>query len=68
MIKTIEYPENPIEWYAKGTTDTGGYFEIPAVFNEDSTCNVEATDVKVEEALILIQKQLEMRSTVKDKL
>lgn len=45
------YPANQQEWYAKGTAilDDGVevYFEVPAIFNEDGTCNVAETQQKV---------------------
>jgi hypothetical protein len=53
MIQTIEYPQNSIQLYAKGTSDDGRYFEVPAIFNENGTCDVEATLVKVQEGLTL---------------
>lgn len=51
----IEYPDNPEENFAKGTTDTGVYFEVPAVFNVDGTCDKPATLAKVEQNLALFQ-------------
>lgn len=43
----IHYPANEAEWYAKGTLEGGTYFEVPAVFNPDGTCDTAATDAKV---------------------
>ena len=45
---TIFYPANEAEWYAKGTLGDGAYFEVPAVFNPDGTCDTAATDAKVQ--------------------
>lgn len=44
----ISYPANKAEWYAKGTLEGGTYFEVPAVFNPDGTCDTAATDAKVQ--------------------
>lgn len=44
----IHYPANEDEWYAKGTLEGGTYFEVPAVFNPDGTCDTAATDAKVQ--------------------
>lgn len=59
MDLTIYYPANIEEWYAKGTAvDPPAediYFEVPAVFNEDGTCNEPATFEKVEQYLIFLQ-------------
>jgi hypothetical protein len=44
----ITYPANKAEWYAKGTLEGGTYFEVPAVFNVDGTCDTVATDAKVQ--------------------
>jgi hypothetical protein len=44
----ITYPANKAEWYAKGTLEGGTYFEVPAVFNPDGTCDTVATDAKVQ--------------------
>jgi hypothetical protein len=48
MVLTIHYPANEAEWYAKGTLEGGTYFEVPAVFNPDGTCDTAATDDKVQ--------------------
>ena len=45
---TIFYPANEAEWYAKGTLEGGTYFEVPAVFNPDGTCDTAATDAQVQ--------------------
>lgn len=50
IIKDISYPANKQEWYAKGNADVLGedtYFEVPAVFNADGTCDVASTEAKV---------------------
>jgi hypothetical protein len=44
----ITYPANKAERYAKGTLEGGTYFEVPAVFNPDGTCDTVATDAKVQ--------------------
>jgi hypothetical protein len=44
----ISYPANKARWYAKGTLEDGTYFEVPAVFNPDGTCDTAATDAKVQ--------------------
>ncbi len=43
----VTYPANPDEWYAKGTLEDGTYFEVPAKFNPDGSCDKEATDAKI---------------------
>ena len=45
------YPANEAEWYAKGTLEDGTYFEVPAVFNPDGTCDTAATDAKVQQLI-----------------
>lgn len=42
MDISINYPANPEEWYAKGTAGEI-YFEVPAVFNSDGSCDRTAT-------------------------
>ena len=51
MVLTIFYPLNKAEWYAKGTASGGIYFEVPATFKADGTCDVKATDIAVEQFL-----------------
>lgn len=49
-INDITYPANTEEWYCKGNADILGsnnVFEVPAIFNEDGTCNVAETQQKV---------------------
>lgn len=48
MVLTISYPTNEAEWYAKGTFEGGAYFEVPATFNPDGTCDTVATDASVQ--------------------
>lgn len=48
MVLTIHYPANLEEWHAKGTAEGGVYFEVPAVFNQDGTCDEPATLEKVD--------------------
>ena len=55
MVLTIHYPANVEEWYAKGTAEGGIYFEVPAVFAEDGTCDEPATLEKVEQSLAFVQ-------------
>lgn len=55
MVLTIHYPANVEEWYAKGTAEGGVYFEVPAVFAEDGTCDEPATLEKVEQNLAFMQ-------------
>lgn len=59
MVLTIYYPANVEEWYAKGTAvdppTEDIYFEVPAIFNEDGTCDEPATLEKVEQYLIFLQ-------------
>lgn len=55
MVLTIHYPANPEENFAKGTADGGVYFEVPAVFAEDGTCDEPATLEKVEQHLTFLQ-------------
>lgn len=52
MVLTIFYPENKTEWYAKGTAKNNVYFEVPAVFSVDDTCDVDATYAAVEQFLV----------------
>ena len=57
MVLTIFYPANEAEWYAKGTFEGGVYFEVPATFNPDGTCDTAATDASVQQfAFILSMK------------
>lgn len=60
MALNIEYPANEAEWYAKGYFENGTYFEIPAVFNSDGSCDVEATDQKVSqfEQFVIARNQI----------
>lgn len=51
MVLTISYPANKAEWYAKGTLEGGTYFEVPATFNHDGTCDTAATDAKVQQLI-----------------
>jgi len=54
MVLTIFYPANEAEWYAKGTAEGGTYFEVPAVFNPDGTCDTAATDAKVQQLILVL--------------
>jgi hypothetical protein len=51
---TISYPANEAEWYAKGTLEDGTYFEVPAVFNPDGTCDTVATDASVQQLILVL--------------
>jgi hypothetical protein len=53
----IFYPANEAEWYAKGTLEGGTYFEVPAVFNADGTCDTAATDVKVQQLIFALSEK-----------
>ena len=59
MVLTIYYPASIEEWYAKGTAvdppTEDIYFEVPAIFNDDGTCDEPATLEKVEQYLIFMQ-------------
>lgn len=55
MVLTIHYPANAEENFAKGTADGGVYFEVPAVFAEDGTCDEPATLEKVEQYLAFLE-------------
>jgi hypothetical protein len=57
MVLTIFYPANEAEWYAKGTAEGGIYFEVPAVFNPDGTCDTVATDAAVQQFLATINTE-----------
>lgn len=54
MVVTIHYPANEAEWYAKGTLESGTYFEVPAVFNPDGTCDTAATDAVVQQLILIL--------------
>ena len=54
MGMTIHYPANEAEWYAKGTLEGGTYFEVPAVFNPDGTCDTVATDAVVQQLILVL--------------
>lgn len=54
---TIFYPANEAEWYAKGTLKGGTYFEVPAVFNPDGTCDTDATDAKVQLLILALSEK-----------
>lgn len=49
MVLTIYYPGNSAEWYAKGNFEDGTYFEVPAVFNPDGSCDELSTKERVEQ-------------------
>lgn len=53
----IHYPANEAEWYAKGTLEGGTYFEVPAVFNPDGTCDTVATDAKVQLLILALSEK-----------
>lgn len=55
MVLTIHYPANAEENFAKGTAEGGIYFEVPAIFAEDGTCDEPATLEKVEQNLAFMQ-------------
>lgn len=55
MGMTIFYPANAAEWYAKGTAENGVYFEVPAIFKNDGTCDEVATEQKVLQFLDIIK-------------
>jgi hypothetical protein len=55
MVLDIIYPANETGWYAKGTAEGSIYFEVPAVFNSDGTCDETATFAKVEQSLAILQ-------------
>lgn len=50
----IHYPANEAEWYAKGTFEGGTYFEVPAAFYPDGSCDIEATDAKVAQLILAL--------------
>jgi hypothetical protein len=54
MGVTISYPANEVEWYAKGTLEGDIYFEVPAVFNPDGTCDTAATDDNVQSLILAL--------------
>ena len=54
MGVTIFYPANEAEWYAKGTLEGGVYFEVPATFNFDGTCDTVATDASVQQLILAL--------------
>lgn len=55
MVLTIHYPANADENFAKGTAEDGVYFEVPAIFNEDGTCDEPATLEKVDQHLAFLK-------------
>lgn len=58
MVLDIAYPKNSTDWFAKGKLDNGIYFEIPAVFNEDGTCDIAATDERVQQFIKSLETEL----------
>lgn len=58
MVLTIYYPANRSEWYAKGTLEGGTYFEVPAVFKDDGTCDIPATDAKVQQLILAMKTRV----------
>ncbi len=63
MIENLTYtlPTAVEEYYAIGTftNETGEvYFEIPAIFNEDGTCNEQSTIEKINTNIQRINEQL----------
>lgn len=54
MVLTIHYPANEAEWYAKGTAEGDIYFEVPATFNPDGTCDTAATDASVQQLILAL--------------
>ena len=62
MIENLTYtlPTTVEDRYATGTftNETGEvYFEIPAIFNEDGTCNEQSTIEKINTTVQLINEQ-----------
>jgi hypothetical protein len=55
MVLTIHYPASAAENFAKGTATDDVYFEVPAVFNEDGTCDEPATLEKVDQHLAFLE-------------
>lgn len=55
MGVTIFYPLNKAEWFAKGSAENNIYFEVPAIFNDDGTCDEAATETKVLQFLDVIK-------------
>lgn len=55
MVLTIYYPANAEENFAKGTAEDGIYFEVPAIFAEDGSCDEPATLEKVEQYLASLE-------------
>lgn len=54
MDLNLTYPATVAEHYAKGTATTAAgdvYFEVPAVFRADGTCDENATLAAVVEAV-----------------
>jgi len=46
---SIQYPSSVADWFAKGHFSNGAYFEVPAVFLPDGTCDVEATKERIDQ-------------------
>lgn len=57
MVLTIHYPANEAEWYVKGTLEGGTYFEVPATFNSDGTCDTVATDASVQQLIGILSME-----------
>lgn len=55
MVVDVHYPVDEAEWYAKGSFDTGEYFEVPAVFYPDGSCDIGATDAKIEQLYLIVK-------------
>lgn len=56
MTLSYTLPKNKEEWYIKGntvltTTKESIYFEIPAVFLEDGTCDEETSITKMNDQI-----------------
>lgn len=55
MVVSITYPANRSQWYAKGRFADGTYFEMPAVFAPDGSCDMAATDEKVAQLEMVLE-------------
>lgn len=60
ILKNVTYPADENEWFAKGNADVladDTYFEVPAVFMPDGTCDELATQARIMAVMNYIRLQ-----------